>query len=179
MVLGSLDPRISYETSLYYSTKAVSINYVPGSLTLEPGGWDYANSKFLGKLFGYEYDLDLPPDYTPPGSDTEESQPDWNEYLKRVWEGLKGGAAVQVCQGWMNVIITEDGQMFGPGGVDPKRGGASLPGTCRRRLRRTMVPLAGRRPRQSVWHGRSGGRPGRQLGPRCAQNRLARVWSVD
>ncbi|MFN2175274.1 MAG: hypothetical protein ACK2U6_11710 [Candidatus Promineifilaceae bacterium] len=119
MVLGSLDPRISYETSLYYSTKAVSINYIPGSLTLDPGGWDLANSIFLGDLFGYKYKKELPPDYIPPGSGKQEAEPDWDEYLKRVWEGLKGGAAVQVCQGWMNVEITDDGQMIGPGGMDP------------------------------------------------------------
>lgn len=119
MVLGSLDPRISYETSLYYSTKAASINYVPGGLTLEPGGWDLANSAFLGELFGYEYILELPPGYAPPGADTQETKPDWDEYLERVWDGLVGGAAVQVCQGWMNVTETGDGQMIGPAGMDP------------------------------------------------------------
>ena len=80
MVLGSLDPRISYETSLYYSTKAVSINYIPGSLNIEPGGWDLANSEFLGDLFGFEYKKQLPPSYSPPGKPSPVGDPDWDEY---------------------------------------------------------------------------------------------------
>jgi hypothetical protein len=119
MVLGSLDPRISYETSLYYSTKAVSINYIPGSLTIEPGGWDLANSEFIGDLFGFEYQKQLPPSYSPPGNPALVGDPDWDEYLDRIWDELKGGAAVQICQGWMNVIVTLDGQMIGPAGFDP------------------------------------------------------------
>ncbi|MFC2053580.1 hypothetical protein ACFLV7_04670 [Chloroflexota bacterium] len=119
MVLGSLDPRINYETSLYYSTKAVSINYIPGSLNIEPGGWDLANSEFLGDLFGFEYKKQLPPSYSPPGKPSPVGDQDWDEYLDRIWDGLNGGAAVQICQGWMNVTVTPDGQMIGPAGVDP------------------------------------------------------------
>ncbi len=111
MVLGSLDPTITYAQTLYYSAKGCGIRYIPGSLTAEPGGWDEADNLFLADLFGFTYERLLP---RPEARPTEI----WPEYLDRIWNALSRGAAVQICQGWMNITETDDGQLIGPDGTE-------------------------------------------------------------
>jgi hypothetical protein len=111
MVLGSLDPSITYAQTLYYAAKGCGARYIPGSLTIDPGGWDEADNLFLADLFGFTYERRLPP----PEASLAEI---WPEYLDRLWNALNRGSAVQICQGWMNIVEDDDGNLIGPGGSE-------------------------------------------------------------
>ena len=102
MVLGSIDPEITYPMSLYYSTKGCGCNYIRGTLTIDPGGWDEANSKFLAEIFGFNYERILP-NISDQIATIDQV---WNGYLGRIWAALNEGSAVQICQGW----VGEQGQ---------------------------------------------------------------------
>ena len=114
MVLGSQIPSITYPMSLYYSGKAYGIRYIRGSLTIDPGVWDEADNKFLANdLFGLTYERRLP-------TEGESRRDKWDNYLGRIWDGLKEKrAAVQICQGWVNVTETENHTVIGPEGEIP------------------------------------------------------------
>jgi hypothetical protein len=111
MVLGSTDPTITYAQTLYHAAKGCSIRYIPGSLNIDPSGWDEADNLFLADLFGLTYERLLP---SPQANLTEV----WMEYLDRIWNALSRNSAVQICQGWMNITENEDGELIGPDGTE-------------------------------------------------------------
>ncbi len=130
MVLGSLDPSITYAQSLYYAAKGCGVRYIPGSLTIDPSGWDEADNQFLADFFGFTYER-LQPAATADRNRRASPHPPislphtlphtlqtWSEYLDRIWNALSAGSAVQVCQGWMGIAETDDGDLIGPGGTE-------------------------------------------------------------
>ena len=97
MVIGSQVRSFTYPQSLYYSGKWCSIRYIPGSLTLDPGAWDDADNRFLAALYNLTYER-LHPNELPVDENNYDAV--WEGYWRRILNGLAGGSAVQICQGW-------------------------------------------------------------------------------
>jgi hypothetical protein len=128
MVLGSIDPSITYPQSLYYSAKACGVSYLNQSFNIDPGGWQQADNKFLARLYGLAYERGMPlvvpendqgpdPGNEPPTRSRDELMATWEDFKDRIWTGLGRGSAVQVCQGWVAVTETDDGELVGPDGT--------------------------------------------------------------